>query len=264
MSDHLSQSMLNGLPTASSRRTNSLRQTSISPGAHPAPQMLFTKACSSPRRQRPGSGIRRRTVAGALDAAGIVPMRLQRQVAAIGTSSSGDLDRVGAAAVLLLISVTVLVQRSMRQAETGLIRVCGIVTEVFDQHVATLAGNLPPQVISTDRHTVKPWFQGKIPFSSIYRDLPRDYARWSEPDLPAQSARCPTALQHWQASRFCFCTAEIRAASTNESADENAGFHVMGFSTSDLKASQSATWIRLAWTNWSERSRHAQGSASGL
>jgi len=36
---------------------------------------------------------------------------------------------------------------------------------VYDRHLATLAANAPPQVLSSDRHTVKPWFQGKLPFS---------------------------------------------------------------------------------------------------
>ena len=40
-----------------------------------------------------------------------------------------------------------------------------IYNEVADLHVATLASANPVDVISTDRHTVKPWFQGKIPFS---------------------------------------------------------------------------------------------------
>jgi anti-sigma factor RsiW len=31
--------------------------------------------------------------------------------------------------------------------------------------VATLASSSPVEVISTDRHTVEPWFQGKIPFA---------------------------------------------------------------------------------------------------
>jgi anti-sigma factor RsiW len=38
-------------------------------------------------------------------------------------------------------------------------------TELADLHVATLASSTPVDVVSTDRHTVKPWFQGKIPFS---------------------------------------------------------------------------------------------------
>jgi anti-sigma factor RsiW len=38
-------------------------------------------------------------------------------------------------------------------------------SEIADLHVATLASSSPVDVISTDRHTVKPWFQGKIPFA---------------------------------------------------------------------------------------------------
>lgn len=40
-----------------------------------------------------------------------------------------------------------------------------IVSEIADLHVTALASASPVEVISTDRHTVKPWFQGKIPFS---------------------------------------------------------------------------------------------------
>ena len=38
-------------------------------------------------------------------------------------------------------------------------------SELVDQHVATLASANPVDIISTDRHTVKPWFEGKIPFT---------------------------------------------------------------------------------------------------
>jgi len=37
--------------------------------------------------------------------------------------------------------------------------------ELADLHVATLASPNPVDVVSTDRHTVKPWFEGKIPFT---------------------------------------------------------------------------------------------------
>ncbi len=37
--------------------------------------------------------------------------------------------------------------------------------ELADLHVATLASSNPVDVVSTDRHTVKPWFEGKIPFT---------------------------------------------------------------------------------------------------
>ena len=44
-----------------------------------------------------------------------------------------------------------------------------VFSEIADLHVVTLASSSPVDVISTDRHTVKPWFQGKIPFAF---DLP--------------------------------------------------------------------------------------------
>jgi len=44
-----------------------------------------------------------------------------------------------------------------------------LVSELVDLHVATLASSNPVDVVSTDRHTVKPWFEGKLPFTF---DLP--------------------------------------------------------------------------------------------
>jgi anti-sigma factor RsiW len=44
-----------------------------------------------------------------------------------------------------------------------------VYSELADLHVATLASSSPVDVVSSDRHTVKPWFQGKIPFTF---DLP--------------------------------------------------------------------------------------------
>jgi anti-sigma factor RsiW len=58
-------------------------------------------------------------------------------------------------AVMVLLTVAV-VQRSLRSDAFG---------EVADMHINALASSNPLDVISTDRHTVKPWFQGKLPFS---------------------------------------------------------------------------------------------------
>ena len=40
-----------------------------------------------------------------------------------------------------------------------------VYSELSDLHVTTLASSTPVDVLSSDRHTVKPWFQGKIPFT---------------------------------------------------------------------------------------------------
>jgi anti-sigma factor RsiW len=40
-----------------------------------------------------------------------------------------------------------------------------LAVELLDQHLTSLASGAVPQVISSDRHTVKPWFQGRLPFS---------------------------------------------------------------------------------------------------
>jgi anti-sigma factor RsiW len=57
---------------------------------------------------------------------------------------------------LIALSATVLTRRQVRDQALA---------ELLDLHVATLASANPVDVVSTDRHTVKPWFQGKLPFT---------------------------------------------------------------------------------------------------
>jgi anti-sigma factor RsiW len=63
------------------------------------------------------------------------------------------------AAVLLIAGAVSLNLNSRRRGEQQLM------SELADLHVATLASSNPVDVVSTDRHTVKPWFAGKIPFT---------------------------------------------------------------------------------------------------
>jgi anti-sigma factor RsiW len=44
-------------------------------------------------------------------------------------------------------------------------------SELADLHVTLLASSSPVEVVSTDRHTVKPWFEGRIPFTVPVPDL---------------------------------------------------------------------------------------------
>jgi anti-sigma factor RsiW len=69
---------------------------------------------------------------------------------------------LGATAAVALLVIAGLVTISVRQREWQRHQT---LSELADLHVATLASANPVDVISTDRHTVKPWFQGKIPFT---------------------------------------------------------------------------------------------------
>jgi anti-sigma factor RsiW len=64
---------------------------------------------------------------------------------------------VGLAAALLL-AVSLIGWQQIRKTNS-------LSAELLDQHLSTLSSGATPQVISTDRHTVKPWFQGRLPFS---------------------------------------------------------------------------------------------------
>jgi len=69
---------------------------------------------------------------------------------------------LGASAAVALLLIAGFVAMSARQQQ---LQRQQTLSELADLHVTTLASANPVDVISTDRHTVKPWFQGKIPFT---------------------------------------------------------------------------------------------------
>ena len=87
--------------------------------------------------------------------------RVQQQVASRAGGSPRRFWLTTATVVALLLvaslAATYLGQQRLKREQAF--------SEVADLHVATLASTNPVDVISTDRHTVKPWFQGKIPFT---------------------------------------------------------------------------------------------------
>jgi anti-sigma factor RsiW len=73
-----------------------------------------------------------------------------------------------AIAAALVLAVSLLGWRQLHPTNT-------LSAELLDQHLAALSNGAAPEVISTERHTVKPWFQGKLPFSfNLPEVLPAD------------------------------------------------------------------------------------------
>jgi anti-sigma factor RsiW len=92
--------------------------------------------------------------------------RVARRIEAKPRRSSFDIAWMMASAVAAVLVVIGLatIYRGRDTARTEQVN-----SEVADLHVGMLASSAPVDVVSTDRHTVKPWFQGKIPFAF---DLP--------------------------------------------------------------------------------------------
>jgi anti-sigma factor RsiW len=149
----------------------------------------------------------------------------------------GALGWAGALAAVLLVSVSGFVAHhlALRSAHSSAL-VESLVTEVVDEHIAAMAA-AAPQVISTDRHTVKPWFQGKLAFSF---DLPSALP----PDITLDGADL-VQLDGRPAAQLLFSIGKhhasvfLRQRSEGDPAirsTQRNGFHVDGFRTSGLDA----------------------------
>jgi anti-sigma factor RsiW len=143
----------------------------------------------------------------------------------------------GAVALLLMCVGVFTVQRRERLEWIASSESAGLVTEVSDQHIATLAANSPPEVISSDRHTVKPWFQGKIPFSfNLPQDLPGDVTL-DGANLTYLRGR-PTAQLLYSVGKHrvsVFLQQGAGAGVPSKGVTGRAGFYVTGFSTGNLE-----------------------------
>jgi anti-sigma factor RsiW len=136
---------------------------------------------------------------------------------------------IGAVAATVLVCASVFVARdaSLRGAEQA-----ALVNEAVDEHIAAMAAG-GPEVVSSDRHTVKPWFQGKLPFSfNLPQDLP--------PDVTLDGANL-VQVEGQPAAQLLFSIGKHKAsvfvsqkmgAAVRDS--ERNGFHVEGMRTREL------------------------------
>jgi anti-sigma factor RsiW len=83
--------------------------------------------------------------------------KIQAQIAPRRSFRLNWLWPVATAVLAVLILAIVWTRQSAQRSETF--------REVADLHISDLASANPYDVVSSDRHTVKPWFQGRIPFA---------------------------------------------------------------------------------------------------
>ena len=145
-----------------------------------------------------------------------------------------------AAAALLLVyaSIFLLPHRGGRDLVAAA-DYSALVTEVSDQHIAMLAANAPPEVISTDRHTVKPWFQGRIPFSfNLPQNLPEDTTLDGANLTYLRNQPTAQLLYSIGKHRVSVFVREQAAGTADDamSPADYQGFHVMGFRAGGLEA----------------------------
>jgi anti-sigma factor RsiW len=142
------------------------------------------------------------------------------------------------AATLLIVAMSwIPIQRHLQKSELASAQHTALITEMSDVHIATLAANQPPQVLSSDRHTVKPWFQGKLPFSfNIPENLPSD-TKLDGANLTYLHNR-PVAQLLYSIGRHhvsVFVQQKSGASEQDPLQTEHSGFHVTGFHTNDLE-----------------------------
>lgn len=149
--------------------------------------------------------------------------------------------KVGLATAASLLALSALAGTwflSQRDSRTKLAQVSAdnaLVSEAFDQHLTALAATAAPQVLSSDNHTVKPWFQGKVPFAF---NLPEPL-----PDGMKLDGANLTYLRNQPAAQLLFSIGKHRvsvfvtkrAGSGGYLPTEHAGFHVMSFASGDLE-----------------------------
>jgi len=153
-------------------------------------------------------------------------------------SPRGAMVAWATAAVLAIVALTslTLMQRA-RKNEVAAVATAAIANEILDQHVAALSPDSPLDGISTDRHTVKPWFQGRVPFSFNLPEALPEGTSLEGADMTYLHGR-PAAQLIYRIGKHrasLFVTLREAASEPSISSSEHAGFHLRTFSAGPLE-----------------------------